>query len=58
MHLQDIEKLATKRGVALQSVKEVVQALVDDDLGKLYSAYKEQLDLLHIRCIMKLECIL
>lgn len=37
MHLQDIEKLAPKRGVTLQSVKEVVQALVDDDLGELYS---------------------
>lgn len=37
VHLQDIEKLAPKRGVTLQSVKEVVQALVDDDLGKLYS---------------------
>lgn len=32
---QDIEKLAPKRGVILQSVKEVVQALVDDDLGEL-----------------------
>lgn len=31
---QDIEKLAPKRGVTLQSVKEVVQALVDDDLGE------------------------
>ena len=35
VHLQDIEKLAPKRGVTLQSVKEVVQALVDDDLGEL-----------------------
>ena len=34
MSLQDIEKLAPKRGVVLQSVKEVVQALVDDDLGE------------------------
>jgi len=33
VRLQDIEKLAPKRGVTLQSVKEVVQALVDDDLG-------------------------
>ena len=33
MPLQDLEKLAPKRGVVLQSVKEVVQALVDDDLG-------------------------
>ena len=32
--LQDIEKLAPKKGVVLQSVKEVVQALVDDDLGE------------------------
>ena len=31
--VQDIEKLAPKRGVIAQSVKEVVQALVDDDLG-------------------------
>ncbi|CAL5219489.1 g1330 [Coccomyxa viridis] len=30
--LKDIEKLAPKKGVVLQSVKEVVQALVDDDL--------------------------
>jgi hypothetical protein len=30
--LQDIEKLASKRGVVLQSVKEVLQTLVDDDL--------------------------
>ncbi|CAK0760648.1 hypothetical protein CVIRNUC_002788 [Coccomyxa viridis] len=30
--LKDLEKLAPKRGVVLQSVKEVVQALVDDDL--------------------------
>ena len=34
MHLQDLEKLATKKGVTLQSVKDVVQALVDDDLGE------------------------
>ena len=33
VRLQDIEKLAPKKGVTLQSVKEVVQALVDDDLG-------------------------
>lgn len=32
--LQDIEKLAPKKGVVLQSVKEVVQGLVDDDLGE------------------------
>ena len=31
---QDLEKLAPKKGVVLQSVKEVVQALVDDDLGE------------------------
>ena len=30
--LKDIEKLASKRGVVLQSVKEVLQSLVDDDL--------------------------
>ena len=30
--MQDIEKLAPKKGVIQQSVKEVVQALVDDDL--------------------------
>ncbi|BDA42760.1 Meiotic nuclear division protein 1 homolog [Coccomyxa sp. Obi] len=30
--LKDLEKLAPKRGVIAQSVKEVVQALVDDDL--------------------------
>jgi len=29
---QDIEKLASKRGVVSQSVKEVLQSLVDDDL--------------------------
>ena len=34
MPLQDLEKLAPKKGVVLQSVKEVVQALVDDDLGE------------------------
>ena len=34
MSLQDIEKLAPKKGVVLQSVKEVVQVLVDDDLGE------------------------
>eukprot|EP00887_Chlorella_sp_A99_P003227 scaffold9.g3227.t1 len=32
--LKDIEKLASKRGVVTQSVKEVVQSLVDDDLVK------------------------
>lgn len=30
--MQDIEKLASKRGVVSQSVKEVLQSLVDDDL--------------------------
>ncbi|KAK9817573.1 hypothetical protein WJX74_010831 [Apatococcus lobatus] len=30
--LKDIEKLATKKGVISQSVKEVLQSLVDDDL--------------------------
>ncbi|KAL4447450.1 hypothetical protein ABPG75_004669 [Micractinium tetrahymenae] len=30
--LKDIEKLGSKRGVVLQSIKEVVQGLVDDDL--------------------------
>jgi DNA-binding transcriptional MerR regulator len=31
-HPQEIEKLASKKGVTLQSVKEVLQGLVDDDL--------------------------
>jgi hypothetical protein len=30
--LQDIERLASRRGVVLQSVKDVLQSLVDDDL--------------------------
>ncbi|KIZ00342.1 putative Meiotic nuclear division protein 1 like protein [Monoraphidium neglectum] len=30
--LKDVEKIASKRGVVLQSVKEVLQSLVDDDL--------------------------
>ena len=30
--MQDIEKLASKRGVVSQSVKDVLQSLVDDDL--------------------------
>lgn len=30
--LKEIEKLASKQGVVLQSVKEVVQSLVDDDM--------------------------
>lgn len=30
--LQDIEKLGCKRGVVLQSIKDVLQSLVDDDL--------------------------
>lgn len=30
--LKDIEKLASKKGVILQTVKEVLQGLVDDDL--------------------------
>ncbi|KAL4427478.1 hypothetical protein ABPG77_000767 [Micractinium sp. CCAP 211/92] len=30
--LKEIEKLGSKRGVVLQSIKEVVQGLVDDDL--------------------------
>jgi Fe2+ or Zn2+ uptake regulation protein len=30
--LKEIEKEAVKKGVTLQSVKEVVQSLVDDDL--------------------------
>lgn len=30
--LKDMEKLASKRGVVLQSVKEVLQSLVDDDM--------------------------
>lgn len=30
--LKDVEKLAAKKGVVLQSVKEVLQSLVDDDL--------------------------
>ncbi|PSC75165.1 meiotic nuclear division 1-like protein [Micractinium conductrix] len=30
--LKEVEKLASKRGVVLQSVKEVLQGLVDDDL--------------------------
>ena len=29
---QDIEKLAPKRGVVLQAVKDVLQGLVDEDL--------------------------
>jgi hypothetical protein len=29
---QDVEKLAPKKGVIVQSVKEVLQALVDDSL--------------------------
>ena len=32
--LKDVEKLASKRGVVLQSVKDVLQGLVDDDLVK------------------------
>ncbi|GBF93477.1 hypothetical protein Rsub_06610 [Raphidocelis subcapitata] len=30
--LKDVEKIASRRGVVLQSVKEVLQSLVDDDL--------------------------
>lgn len=30
--VQDVEKLAVKKGVTFQSVKEVVQSLVDDDM--------------------------
>ena len=30
--LKDIEKLGAKRGVVLQSIKDVLQSLVDDDL--------------------------
>jgi Fe2+ or Zn2+ uptake regulation protein len=30
--LKEVEKEAVKKGVVLQSVKEVVQSLVDDDL--------------------------
>lgn len=30
--LKDVEKIASKRGVVLQSIKEVLQSLVDDDL--------------------------
>ncbi len=30
--LKDIEKIASKRGVVLQSIKDVLQSLVDDDL--------------------------
>lgn len=30
--LKEIEKLAVKKGVTLQSVKDVVQSLIDDDL--------------------------
>lgn len=29
---QDVEKLSVKKGITLQSVKEVLQSLVDDDL--------------------------
>ena len=29
---QDVEKLAAKEGVVLQTVKEVLQSLVDDDM--------------------------
>ena len=32
MLAQDVEKLAPKKGVIVQSVKEVLQALVDDSL--------------------------
>lgn len=32
IHRQDVEKLASKKGVVLQSIKEVLQSLVDDDL--------------------------
>lgn len=30
--MQDMEKLASKEGVVLQTVKEVLQSLVDDDM--------------------------
>ena len=30
--LKDVEKAASKRGVVIQAVKDVVQSLVDDDL--------------------------
>ena len=30
--LKDIEKMGAKRGVVLQSIKDVLQSLVDDDL--------------------------
>lgn len=29
---QDVEKMSVKKGITLQSVKEVLQSLVDDDL--------------------------
>ena len=29
---QDVEKIAAKKGVVLQTIKEVLQSLVDDDL--------------------------
>lgn len=32
MQLKELEKLGPKKGVIMQSVKDVVQSLVDDDL--------------------------
>lgn len=32
MSLQDVEKLASKKGVVLQTIKEVLQSLVDDGM--------------------------
>ena len=33
--LKDIEKIASKKGVVLQSVHEILNSLVDDDLVKM-----------------------